>query len=219
MKNLDKPLVSIICPTYNHENYIRQCLEGFINQILDFDIEIIVHDDASTDKTVEIIKEFESKYPDLFNNIYQIENQFSKDVASVSRIMYDKANGKYFAFCEGDDYWKDPYKLKKQVELLESTNSDFCYSDFDIFFNEENIFKYDIFKNRLSEINKDKPLLTYGSLGVPSWVFKSDFLKDFDLNSYNISDKSVLILIEFLRTNGKICFLSESTTVYRKNLN
>lgn len=129
MNNFKTPLVSIICPTYNHEHYIRQCLEGFINQIIDFELEIIVHDDASTDKTLEIVKEFEFNYPHVFNNIYQTDNQFSKDPSSVSRIMFAKAKGKYIAVCEGDDYWTDPYKLQKQVDFLEA-NTDYglCFT-------------------------------------------------------------------------------------------
>ena len=72
------PLVSVVCTTYNHEAYIRQCLDGFIMQKTDFPFEIIVHDDASTDSTVSIIKEYEDKYPNLFNNIYRTENWFSQ---------------------------------------------------------------------------------------------------------------------------------------------
>jgi glycosyltransferase involved in cell wall biosynthesis len=113
------PLVSILCPTYNHELYIADAIDGFLMQKTDFDFEIIIHDDASTDKTSEIAKSYESKYPGKFNNIYQIENQFSKDIMSVSRILFKAAKGKYIALCEGDDYWTDSNKLKKQIDVLE----------------------------------------------------------------------------------------------------
>jgi glycosyltransferase involved in cell wall biosynthesis len=114
------PLVSIICPTYNHELFITQALEGFLMQKTNFSFEIIVHDDASSDETPKIVKEYELKFPNLFSNIYQNENQFSKYNTNVSRIMFSKARGKYFALCEGDDFWTDPYKLQKQVDFLES---------------------------------------------------------------------------------------------------
>jgi glycosyltransferase involved in cell wall biosynthesis len=119
---MSKPLVSILCPAYNHELYIAEAIESFLMQKTDFDFEIIIHDDASTDKTAEIVKLYESKYPEKFNNIYQTENQFSKDTMSVSRILFNAAKGKYIALCEGDDYWTDPFKLQKQVDILESDN-------------------------------------------------------------------------------------------------
>jgi len=113
------PLVSIICPSYNHGKYIGQALEGFVMQKATFPFEIVVHDDASTDNTVSIIKSYEEKYPGLFSNIYQQENQFSKSIHNISKHTFAKARGKYIALCEGDDYWTDPYKLQKQVDFLQ----------------------------------------------------------------------------------------------------
>lgn len=115
-----KPLVSIVCESYNHESYLRQCLEGFVMQKTDFSFEILIHDDASIDKSVDIIREYEYKYPNLLKPIYQIENQYSKGVKIWSEIQFPRALGKYIAICEGDDYWIDPQKLQKQVDYLES---------------------------------------------------------------------------------------------------
>jgi glycosyltransferase involved in cell wall biosynthesis len=117
------PLVSIICPTYNHEAFIREALDGFVMQKTNFPFEIIVHDDASTDSTAQIVKEYEVEYPHLFNNIYQTENQFSIEVMSVTKILLNAASGKYIACCEGDDYWTDPRKLQKQVDFLEGNEA------------------------------------------------------------------------------------------------
>jgi len=114
------PLVSIACITYNHEEYIRDAIEGFLMQKTTFPIEIIIHDDASTDGTAQIIKEYEIKYPDLFFPIYQKENQYSKVTNRIlATFVFPKARGKYIALCEGDDYWTDPLKLQKQVDFLE----------------------------------------------------------------------------------------------------
>lgn len=118
MDKTQEPLVSICCITYNHEKYIRDAIESFLMQETDFPFEIIIHDDASTDKTAEIIREYERKYPELIKPIYQTENQYSKGLR-VSLLTYKKAKGKYIAFCEGDDYWTDPLKLQKQVTFLE----------------------------------------------------------------------------------------------------
>ena len=110
-------MVSVICNAYNHEPYIRQCLESLVCQITDFNYEILVHDDASTDKTAEIIKEFEELYPDLIKPIYQTENQYSK--GGIAKFQYSRVSGKYIAFCEGDDYWTDDNKLQIQFDSLE----------------------------------------------------------------------------------------------------
>ena len=113
-------LVSIICLAYNHEGYIRQCLEGFVMQKTNFHFEAIVHDDASTDRTASIIREFAAKYPEIIKPIYETENQYSKHDGSIRRIMNAETRGKYIAMCEGDDYWTDPLKLQEQVDFLES---------------------------------------------------------------------------------------------------
>lgn len=109
--------------TYNHESYIRQCLDGFLFQQTNFTFEILLHDDASTDNTANIIREYESKYPDLIKPIYQTENQYSKGVGISVVYQFPRAKGKYIALCEGDDYWTDPYKLQKQVDFLEANPS------------------------------------------------------------------------------------------------
>lgn len=112
--------VSVICTAYNHAKYIRKCLDGFVMQKTNFKYEVIIHDDASTDNTAEIIKEYELKYPDIIKPIYQTENQYSKGVKFISKVMLPQAKGKYIAFCEGDDYWCDENKLQMQYDILEA---------------------------------------------------------------------------------------------------
>jgi glycosyltransferase involved in cell wall biosynthesis len=112
-----KPVVSIICNTYNHELYIGQALEGFLAQSTAHPMEILVHDDASTDNTPDIIRDYEKRYPNLINPIYQKENQLSLGrKATLTNVR--RAGGDFVAICEGDDYWTDPSKLSKQVEAL-----------------------------------------------------------------------------------------------------
>lgn len=128
---MDTPLVSICSITYNHAPYIRQCLDGFLMQKTKFRYEIIIHDDASTDGTTEIIKEYAEKHPDLITPIFQKENQYSKGIRGMfPRFCFPHAKGKYIALCEGDDYWTDPLKLQKQVDFLEA-NPDFvmCFTN------------------------------------------------------------------------------------------
>ncbi len=125
MKNSDNILVSICCLSYNHEAYIRECLIGFMMQKTSFQIEILIHDDASTDKTANIIKEYAAAYPEIIKPIYQKENQYSRRKSVSATYQFPRALGKYIAFCEGDDYWTDPYKLQKQVDFLEK-NTDYA---------------------------------------------------------------------------------------------
>lgn len=116
-------LVSINCIAYNHEKYIEKAIESFLMQKTDFEYEIIIHDDASTDNTAEIIRVYELKYPYKIKGIYQKENQYSKGLNRIFlNFLQPASNGKYIAICEADDYWTDPYKLQKQIDVLESNS-------------------------------------------------------------------------------------------------
>ena len=119
---MSTPLVSIQCLVYNHEHYLRQCLDGFVMQKTNFAFEAIVHDDASTDGSANIIREYAEKYPDIIKPLYETENQYSKKDGSLRRIINAAfaPSSKYIALCEGDDYWTDPFKLQKQVDYLEN---------------------------------------------------------------------------------------------------
>ena len=138
--NITKPLVSVSTITYNHAKFIRKCIEGVLNQKVDFLIEYLIHDDCSTDGTIDIIKEYAEKYPNIIKPIYEKENQYSKGGPWGSAVWnYPRAQGKYIALCEGDDYWTDPLKLQKQVDFLES-NPDYtccfhCYLNNSIYTN------------------------------------------------------------------------------------
>lgn len=112
-------LVSILCTAYNHEKFIEKTIIGFLNQVTEFNYEIIIHDDASSDKTPHIINEYKNKYPNIIKPILQNENQYSKGVNILHAIMLPIASGKYIAFCEGDDYWIDELKLQKQITYME----------------------------------------------------------------------------------------------------
>ena len=119
-------LVSIICFAYNHKEYITEAIEGCLKQIVNFRYEMIVHDDASTDGTAEIIKEYEKKYPDIVKGIYEEENQYSKSknfVRQIQKEMISAARGNYIMWCEGDDYWIDPTKMQRQIDYLEQNTN------------------------------------------------------------------------------------------------
>ena len=112
-------MVSIICNAYNQENYIEDALKGFIMQKTDFAYEVLIHDDASKDKTADIIRKYEKGYPDMIKPYYQTENKYSQRISVTKTFQYPRVKGKYIAFCEGDDYWTDENKLQKQVDMME----------------------------------------------------------------------------------------------------
>lgn len=115
------PMVVIRCTVYNHEPYLRDCLEGFVMQQTNFPFVAIVHDDASTDNSAAIIREYEEKYSDIIKPIYETENQWRKGtLTKVMNIAIEATGAKYVAMCEGDDYWTDPLKLQKQVDFMEA---------------------------------------------------------------------------------------------------
>ena len=118
---MEKPLVTVSCIAYNHEKYIAKALDSFLMQKTDFPFEIVIHDDASTDKTADIIREYAARYPDIIRPMYQTENQYSKGISNISGAFnFPRARGKYIAMCEGDDYWIDDTKLQRQADYMEA---------------------------------------------------------------------------------------------------
>ena len=113
-------MVSVLCTAYNHEEYIRDALESIVSQQTDFPFELLVNDDASTDGTAAIIREYEEKYPDIVRPFYQPKNLYSQDIDIYYAVFFPNARGKYTAFCEGDDYWTDPTKLQRQVDFMQA---------------------------------------------------------------------------------------------------
>lgn len=114
---MENPLVSICCISYNHERFIKDALDGFLMQKTNFPFEIVISDDCSKDGTHDIIKEYVQKYPDIIRDISPEHNLGAFDNGIY---VQERANGKYIALCEGDDYWTDPYKLQKQFDILDA---------------------------------------------------------------------------------------------------
>lgn len=212
------PLVTIRCITYNHEPYIRQCLEGFVMQKTNFPFEAIVHDDASTDGTAAIIREYAEKYPDIIKPIYETENQYSKHDGSLQRIMNAHIRGKYVALCEGDDYWIDPLKLQKQFDFLEShLDYGLVHTDFNII-SESNIKEYRI-RRKLGERQNvlEQILLGNYDIGTLTVMFRKDLYDS--LPKYYLSKKFPMgdlpLWIEFAAV-AKIKYISDVTANYRR---
>src|SRR5690554_346013 len=209
------PLVSISCITYNHAPYIRQCLDGFLMQKTSFKIEVLIHDDASTDGTEEIIREYESQYPDIIKPLYEKENQWVKGRRGSKVFNFPRAKGKYMALCEGDDYWTDPLKLQKQVDFLEvNPGYAFCFHSAEVVTELDNIYQN---FNVTLETRKytGEEILRRWTVPTASVVYRN-----YDYRSIPTDHRFLfgdIILFLWLAEKGKIYCINESMSVYRRH--
>jgi len=176
------PLVHTRTLTYMHENYIRECIEGILMQKTTFPVRVLIHDDASTDKTAEIVCEYENMYPDLIKAYYQTDNSHSQKNPDVKKRMRAPFNemriGKYEALCEGDDYWTDPLKLQKQVSFLEAhPEFGLVHGDCHKYYHDEGRWQYHVNKskdNRTELANKED--LFYGIINFDYKLYTATIL-------------------------------------------
>jgi glycosyltransferase involved in cell wall biosynthesis len=213
---MPKPLVSISCITYNHAKYIRDALKGFLIQKTTFPIEILIHDDASTDGTTEIIKEYEKKYPDIIKPMYETENQWNKGKKGSAVFNFPRAEGKYIALCEGDDYWTDPYKLQKQVDFLEANEeSGMVYTKVRYFYHSKNKYARKSWGGPATTFDQ---LIIGNQIPTPTAVFRKDLIHRFmenihpELHAWEMRDYPMWV---YFALKSKIHFMNEETAVYR----
>lgn len=210
------PLVTIRCITYNHEPYIRQCLEGFVMQQTNFKFEAIVHDDASTDGTAAIVAEFAEKYPDIIKPIFQTENQYSKKNGAIRKALNEATRGKYIALCEGDDYWTDPLKLQKQVDFLEA-NPDYgmCHTAFKVVdMNSEPIHKIHLEKCMTKSFSGD----VFSQILLGNYVLTCTVCYRAELYKSEILNKTFsydFLIYGYLSGHSKVAYINEETSCYR----
>lgn len=215
-----KAKVIIHCLVYNHEPYLRDCLEGFVSQKTNFPFKAVVHDDASTDNSATIIKEYVEKYPNLIEAIYETENQYSKRDGSLGRIMSEATlnRSSYIAYCEGDDYWIDPMKLQKQVDFLDN-NPDYtmCFSACKI----QNDFNLHTSSSGESVTDRDyesTELLKTWCVPTASILVRSHIAKDERILKYDKRKTCGDIFIILTAADyGKVRGMKDKMTVYRLN--
>lgn len=222
----DEPLVTIQCLAYNHQEYIKDAIEGFLLQETNFPFEIIIHDDASTDSTAKIIKDYEKKYSKIINPIYQKENKFQAGKKNeVGDIIYEQTKGKYIALCEGDDYWIDKDKLQIQIDYLKKNkNIDFCFHSskrFDYLNgNEEKIIG--IYANKTS-ILPFETILTRPHSMIPtaSIVYSKEIkgkLIEFTRSNLYLKQADTILQIIAASKGGAI-YINKTMSVYRYRVN
>jgi glycosyltransferase involved in cell wall biosynthesis len=214
--------LTVITSTYNHEKFIRQALEGFVMQRTNFPFEVIVHDDASTDETADIIREYKEKYPHIIRPIFQTENQWNKGISATVAFASPQVKGEYVAFCEGDDYWTDPNKLQKQADFLDS------HPDYSVCFHpvkvicDDNSHDSTIFPRPKFRFNKTT--LTLEDLLKRNFIQTNSVMYRWRFGNENIGEifpKGILPADYFFHLlhaeKGKIGFISDVMGVYRKH--
>lgn len=211
-----KPLVSISVITFNHEKYIKKALDSFLMQKTEFPFEILIHDDASTDKTQDIIKEYEEKYPEIIRAICQEKNQYSQGFHNVSAYFnYPRAEGKYIAFCEGDDYWIDPLKLQKQVSYMEAhPDCSLTIHGADLITESEEYIKDSRPFSTSKIVTMEEVVDARELFPSASMVFRSEDGKNLPEFYYNAPVGDIPLHL-FLATRGYVYYFDEKMSIYR----
>lgn len=205
-----RPKVSIVAISYNQEKYISEALESFITQKTNFDFEVVIADDASSDQTQNIINTYTSRYPDLFRPILRKNN------IGVQRNLIDalsRAKGEYIALCEGDDYWTDSSKLQRQVDFLEKhPKYSLCFHPVRVFF-ENNKEKETIFPGTLHDFTTSN-LLKQNYIQTNSVMYRAQ-------EGYKKLSPKVMPFDWYLHlyhaNSGKIGFINRVMSAYRRH--
>lgn len=218
-------MVSVYCTTYNHEKYIRKALDSFVNQKTNFRYEVLIHDDASTDNTPNIIKEYAVRYPDVIKPIFQKENQRSKNVKIVREYIWPLMKGKYVAVCEGDDFWTDENKLQLQFDAMELHPECVMCSHFTELYSMDKHKVMRTFpnqKHKLSDgiISGDLQFdLVFELFHLSSDFFRKDIYDEYQENNFEYSkvmktgDRALLL---YFMNRGDFYFLARTMSRYNK---
>lgn len=211
------PAVTVICVTYNHVKYIREALDSFLMQKTDFPFEIVVHDDASTDGTQEVLLEYKRKFPKIVKLQLEKKNQYSQGNIEFITKLYKNANGKYIAHCEGDDYWTDSNKLQAQFDFMESNPGyAVCFHPVSIIQDKKSSEK-----PKLYPVYDEHSAFTFERLLKENYIQSNSAM--FRYNDKIVIPKDIMPIDWYLNIyyahtgNSKIGFLKEPMSVYRRH--
>lgn len=210
--------VSIICTNYNKGDWVREAMDSFLNQKTNFDFEIIIIDDASTDYSYELIQEYQNKFPE---KVRTFRNEVNLGITRTWKKVCQEAKGQYIARCDSDDFWTDPLKLQKQVDLLDaSTDSLWSNTEFDMVDLDGNLIQKDAFASKALPLidSYEEMLVMKGMTMASTWLVDTTLMQDVSAQiSDTAADDTFELQLELFKRT-KISFLSDSTTVYRMNL-
>ena len=210
--------VSIICTNYNKGDWVREAMDSFLNQKTNFDFEIIIIDDASTDHSYELIQEYQNKFPE---KVRTFRNEVNLGITRTWKKVCQEAKGQYIARCDSDDFWTDLLKLQKQVDLLDaSTDSLWSNTEFDMVDLDGNLIQKDAFASKALPLidSYEEMLVMKGMTMASTWLVDTTLMQDVSAQiSDTAADDTFELQLELFKRT-KISFLSDSTTVYRMNL-
>lgn len=215
-----QPLVTARITTYMHAKYIRNCIEGVLMQKTTFPVQVLIHDDASTDGTADIVREYERKFPNLITAIIQTENTYSKpDKIERRKRIRELVQGKYIAVCEGDDYWTDPYKLQKQVDFLEANPGyGMVHTELDHYYVKTGKYIKDHWKTngitkQEGDLYEDILLGKGGMIYACTAMYRFDLMKDMHLKNRNKYAYGDIPTWLYIASKSKIGYIDESMAV------
>lgn len=215
---MSEKLVSICCITYNQENYIAKAIDSFLSQSYIQNCEILIHDDASTDDTLSILKKYHELYPDLIRLFPETVNQYSRGDHQMFPRLFKEARGKYIAICEGDDYWSDIDKIKMQVGIMEK------HAEYSMCFHAAALYDCNLsrvtdtiqFSKKSREVTEEE-IITAGGCMIPtaSLFFRKDLVESLPEFFYHapVGDYPLQLC---LASRGKAYYINRSMSIYRK---
>lgn len=218
--------VSVICWTYNHEAFISDAMEGFLKQKTQYPYEIIVHDDASTDRTVEILKDYQRNFPDKIKLIIQKENLYSRygNFQEINRQILEITKGEYIAMCEGDDYWTDPFKLEKQISYMEEHKDCTICAHESTVVNTEKKLLHESFIQFAERWRRQffhgygryssKDFLYYDVIATASTVCRRKNFEEFPREIYEAPYEDIMMR-QWLAAQGYLYYMEDVMAVYR----
>lgn len=207
--------VSVCCITYNQKDYIRKAVDGFLMQKTNFNYEVIIYDDASTDGTVNILKEYQSKYPKIIRLILEDENQVTQNGIDVTReFLFPQARGKYIAFCEGDDFWIYDGKLQEQFDLMEEHEEiAACYHNAILYEQDSGHIQLNVTKHLSGYISDENTICTVrGWYPTASLFMRTEYIKEQPVFTIATGDE---VWRDYLACRGKLYFINKVWSVYR----
>ncbi len=217
------PKVSVCVPTFNHEKYIRQALDGALMQQTDFDFEIVIGDDASTDNNQQVIQKYVDKYPNIFRAFLHKHNQGPsepKEFGGRNNVLglLKACRGNYVALCEGDDYWTDPHKLQKQFDFMEA-NADYaiCHHNMRVIYEDGSPEHFFNDENQKTESNIVDILEDRWFIATAATFYRNIFRENNFADWHAQAAAGDWALAIQLAASGKIHYINEPMGVYRKH--
>jgi glycosyltransferase involved in cell wall biosynthesis len=207
-QKIDKPLVSIACLTFNHESFLSDAIESFLIQKCNFNYEIVIGDGGSTDSNRLIIENYKKKNPEQIITVLPTKDP---GIFQTLELIISECQGKYIAFCEGDDYWIDENKLQKQVDFLEN------HSDYSLCFHKTHILQDGIIQDIQTPVPANPDIYSLAEINyiyTPSCLYKSETIKSIPKQflKHGIGD---YFLHMMAASKGKIKYLDAPMAIYR----